>query len=212
MESELVTGLRPSSLNESHSHGGFGPYSKLALIGCLTAFLVMTIRLLHLKHRVNLFDCYIDAGHRWRKGEPIYTSHNGMGFVYSPLSAAWFAALSFIPVWMGRVLWLLTNIALLLGGTHAVMRENVFPVALDRARALVFILLLPLSLASLDVAQSNSALIGLLLIAVAMASAERWTLCVIAICIATYLKIYPMALGLLLCLIKPGKVAWREWH
>lgn len=171
--------------------------------------LVLITRMLRLKHRVTLFDCYIDAGHRWRSGEPIYTSHNGMGFVYSPLSAAWFAAFTFIPVWMGKVLWLLTNIALLLGGTLAVIRKDVFPVVSDRARALVLILLLPLSMAGLDVAQSNSALIGLLLIAVAMASAESWTLCVIAICIATYLKIYPMALGLLLCLLIPGKVPWR---
>jgi hypothetical protein len=209
MESGLVTGLRPSSPGERRSRCVLGPYSKLALISWLTAFLVMSIRLLRLTHRGTLFDCYIDAGHRWRNGAPIYTSHKGMGFVYSPLSAAYFAALSFFPAWMGKVLWLLTNIALLLGGTYAVMRENLFCIARDRARALVFVILLPLSLAGLDVAQSNSALIGLLLIAVAMASAERWTLCVIAICLATYLKIYPMALGLLLCLYKPGKVTWR---
>jgi hypothetical protein len=199
----------PGPSRERGHRCGFGLYTKLAFIAWAAASLVLIIRLLHLTHRATTFGVYFAAGQRWRNGEPVYASHNGMGFVYSPLCAAYFAAYSFFPMWIGGIVWLLTNIGLLVGGTYAVMRESVFNIASDRARALVLILMLPLSLPSLDVAQSNAAMIGLLLLAIAMAMRERWTLCVIAICAASYLKIYPVVLGLVLCLYQPGKVAWR---
>ena len=69
--------------------------------------------------------------------------------------------------------------------------------------------MLPLSLASLDVAQANSAVIGLLLMAAAAAKHERWMLSAGAISVATYLKIYPLAFGLLLCIYEPRRMTWR---
>jgi hypothetical protein len=187
----------------------FGPWTVAALFGWSIAFLILTIRMFRLVHRGTTFDCYIDAGQAWRDSRAVYVDRHGMGFVYSPLIAAYFAIYAFFPVWMGKVAWLLTNLGLLLSGTWAVMRENVFRIDSDRARALVLILLLPLSLAGLDVAQSNSAMIGLLLLAIAFAAREKWTLCVIAISIATYLKLYPLALGLTLCVYRPREVPWR---
>ncbi len=186
-----------------------GPYTTLALVAWGVAAVILSIRLCHLSHRGTTYGCYITAGQHWRAGEPVYTATNGMGFVYSPLWAAYFAAYSYLPGWMGAIAWLLTNIGLLVGGTYAVMRASVFRIASDGGRALVLFLVMPLALASLDVAQSNAALTGLLLIAVAMAMRGRWTLCVIAICLASYLKIYPLALGLVLCLYEPRKAPWR---
>jgi len=186
-----------------------GAFTQAAFVGWAIALLVMIIRILRLTHRGTTFGCFIDAGHHWRNGEPIYIHRSGMGFVYSPLFAAYFAIYSFLPLWAGKILWLLTNVGLLVGGTWSAMWAGVFRIPSDRARALVLILLLPLSLANLDVAQSNSALIGLLLFAVALASRERWMLSAVAICIATYLKIYPLVFGLVLCVYEPRKVPWR---
>jgi len=200
---------RAGSPRKTEPRSSIGPYTRLAFFGLGAAFLILGIRLLHLTHRITTFSCYLDAGLRWRDGGPIYNNGEGMGFVYSPLIAAYFAAYTFLPVWMGKMVWLLTNEGLLAWGTYAVIREGVFRIASDRARALVLILLLPFSMASLDVAQSNSALIGLMLIAVALAARERWTLCVIALALAVYLKIYPLVLGLVLCVYAPGKVTWR---
>jgi len=58
-------------------------------------------------------------------------------------------------MWIGGIVWLLTNIGLLVGGTYAVMREKRVNIASDRARALSPDLMLPLSLPSLTVAQSQ---------------------------------------------------------
>ena len=208
---DAIVGLRDEAIipGDRSPDNGMGPWTKAAFAVWAAAFLILTIRLFHLAHRVTTFSCFIAAGRAWRHGEPIYTNHSGMGFVYSPLWAAYFAIYSYFPMRIGEIVWLLSNIILLLAGTYAVMRDGVYRIASDRGRALVLILLLPLSLASLDVAQSNSALIGLLLIATAMAMQERWTLCVIAICIASYLKIYPLVLGLVLCLYQPRKVTFR---
>jgi hypothetical protein len=174
-----------------------------------TALVVVAFRLLHLSHAGATYRCYIGAGESWRAGRPIYGYTGGSPFVYGPLIAAYFAAYTFVPLWFGKIVWLLTNVALLIGGMFAVLRAGVFPIASDKGRALVFILLLPLSLANLDISQANPALAGLLLIAIAAAARERWFLCAIAIGIATYLKIYPLALGLLLCVHAPGKITLR---
>ena len=204
-----MMGNEASSGGGKERRAGMGFYTKLAFLVWLVVSAILAFRLRHLPHRVTTFSTYLTAGFAWRDGQPIYTNSRGMGFVYSPLIAAYFAAYSFLPMWPGQILWLLTNVVLLVGGTYAVMRESVFFIRSDRGRALVLLLLLPLTLASLDVAQANAALIGLLLVAIALAIRGRWTLCVIAVCIAAYLKIYPLALGLLLCLYRPRKVPWR---
>lgn len=198
-----------SSMRDPDRRSGLGPYTKAAFVAWAAVSVVLAVRMMHLSHRVTTYSTYVMAGTHWRDGTPIYTAHNGMGFVYGPLWAAYFAIYSFFPARIGEIAWLLTNVGLLVGGTYAAMRESVFRIRADWARGLALLLLLPLSLASLDVAQSNSALIGLLLIAVAMAMRRRWTLCVIAICLGSYLKIYPLALGLVLCVYQPRKVAWR---
>ena len=96
-------------LQQQETDDGIGAYTRLAFAAWAAAFLILTIRMCHLIHRVTTFNCFITAGRSWRDGLPIYTCHSGMGFVYSPLWAACFAIYSCLPVRIGEIVWLLSN-------------------------------------------------------------------------------------------------------
>ncbi len=155
----------------------------------------------------DVFGTYLDAGHRWLAGESLYTYTRG--FVYSPLVAAFFSLFSWLPVTLGSTLWRLLNAALFVGAIfwwlHASVRDRI-P---DRIHWFVFLLVLPLSLGNFNNGQVNPMIIGLLMIAILSAYDERWMLSGLAIGCATYLKIYPLSVGLLLVLLYPRKLGWR---
>jgi hypothetical protein len=73
----------------------------------------------------------------------------------------------------------------------------------------VFLLCLPLAIGSLNNAQSNPLVLGLLLIAAAAVVKRRWAISTIAVTLATCFKLYPIAFGLLLLLIYPRRIGWR---
>src|SRR5207237_4342299 len=75
--------------------------------------------------------------------------------------------------------------------------------------AILFLLILPLSLGSLHNGQPNTLIIGLLLAALAGCAGERWNLAAACLALATALKIYPLALGLLLAVLYPRRLAPR---
>lgn len=72
-------------------------------------------------------------------------------------------------------------------------------------RACAHLLLVPLALGNLDVAQANPLVIGLLMGAVSSAQAHRWARAALCVAVATSFKIYPLSLGLLLILIAPPR-------
>ena len=74
---------------------------------------------------------------------------------------------------------------------------------------LVFLLILPLSLGNFNNGQVNPMIIGLLMMAILAAHEKRWTLSAVALGFSTYLKIYPLSVGLLLVLLYPRQLGWR---
>jgi hypothetical protein len=81
---------------------------------------------------------------------------------------------------------------------------------LDQSRiAVVLFLVWPASAANLNNAQSNPLLLGLMLTATACAARQRWTWAAILTAAASWLKVYPIALALLFCLLEPRRFAGR---
>jgi hypothetical protein len=71
----------------------------------------------------------------------------------------------------------------------------------------LFLLLVPLALGSINNAQPNPLLTGLLLAALAAAGSGRWTASALCVALAAAFKVYPLALGLLLVLVYPRRFA-----
>ena len=78
-----------------------------------------------------------------------------------------------------------------------------------RERSQFFLLLLPLSLGNINNGQSNVLLVGLLLSGVAAALVERWNVAAGCLAAASFFKVYPLAVGLLLVLSFPRRLAIR---
>src|SRR5437868_1652934 len=78
-----------------------------------------------------------------------------------------------------------------------------------RRRGLLLLFTVPGALLSLNNGQLNLPVIGLLLVMVAAAARERWTLAAVVAAGAVLLKIYPVAVALLLAVQHPRKFGPR---
>jgi hypothetical protein len=200
----METTIRPSTAETSKT-AGF--WNTSACIVWTAALLVVIVRTLLLTHRGTSFGTYNLAGLHWIHGENVYSQW--MGFVYSPVVAAFFAAFAFVPFALGSVLWQLLNGAVLLGGLTAILMVKLFPGINQRNFGISHLLLVPLAIGNIDIDQANPLVAGLLLLAIAAVHVERWNGAALCIAIATVFKVYPIAVGLLICLIAPRRFGWR---
>jgi Glycosyltransferase family 87 len=180
----------------------------LVTIGIWAAVLLAVwIRIGLLSHSHDVFQTYVDAGRKWTAGQPLYSYTRG--FVYSPLVAAFFALFSWLPVSFGSVLWRQLTAAIFIWAIFWWLQAEINRRIPKSSYWLVFLLILPLSLGNFNNGQVNPMIIGLLMIAILAAHEERWTLSAVALGFSTYLKIYPLSVGLLLVLLYPRQLGWR---
>ncbi len=170
------------------------------------ALIVLAARPLLVSKRGTSFDTYGLAGSHWLHGEDLYA--HWMGFVYSPLVAAVFAPFAFLPPAIANVVWRLINTAVLLGGVTALFRSNLFPGIKSQRIGIAYLLLAPLALGNIDISQANPLVAGLIMLAIAAVYTERWNYAALCIGLATFFKIYPLAVGLLICVISPSACAF----
>ncbi len=182
-------------------------WNKCAWIVWTAVLVVLILRPLLLSHRGTSYDTYQFAGSHWLHGENIYS--HWMGFVYSPVVAAFFAPFAYMPSPLANILWRILNAAFLLGGLAAILKTNLFPGIKQSNFGILYILLMPLAVGNIDISQANPLVEGLLLLAIAAVYAERWNSAAFCVAIATCFKIYPIAVGLLICLIAPKRFSWR---
>jgi hypothetical protein len=195
----------------------------------LAVILGVTIRGMIAPHQNSVFLVFRDAGRAWLAGQPLY-SHVGK-YLYSPLAAALFAPFALLPDWAASAVWrLATGLAYLFAvfywfGRYSGNGRDEFPLIRGRfgtkssavkqrpdERELVptvLALLLPLSIGNLNNGQASPLIIALLICGCLAAIDQRWTLAAGCIAIATFFKIYPLAIGLLLAVIEPRKLTWR---
>lgn len=157
--------------------------------------------------RPNSLTTYLTGGSAWAASQPLYM--NWRGFVYPPPIAWFFSLFAHLPLLLSALLWHILTAAVFLAGLVALLRSGVFHRIPHGSRGLVFLGVLPLSIGNLDNSQANPLIIGLMMLSVAAMASEAWTLCALAISIATAFKVYPLALALLLCLLRPRQLAWR---
>ena len=150
---------------------------------------------------------YLTGGMAWRESQPLYT--NWRGFLYPPVIAWFFGLFTRMPAGVAAVLWRMLAAGTYLAGLGMLLRAGVFRRIPEGRRGLVFLGALPLSIGNIDNGQANPLIAGLMMLAVASAGWEAWSVCAVAIGIATAFKIYPLALGMLLCVARPRELTWR---
>jgi hypothetical protein len=182
-------------------------WSKCAWVVWAVVLVILILRPILLSHRGTSFDTYHLAGSHWLQGGDVYTQW--MGFVYSPVVAAFFAPFAYLPVPWANILWRLLNAVVLLAGLTAIVKTDLFNGIKEKNYGLLYILLAPLAIGNIDISQANPLVEGLLLLAIAAVYTERWNSAALCVAVATCFKIYPIAVGLLIFLIAPRRFSWR---
>ena len=201
------------AVSESRSAGfpgrlkGLGAWNIGALAVWIVIFLGLAIRTLANPNRATAFTVYRLAGIHWLNTQHLYGDWRG--FVYSPLAAVCFTPFGLLPPAWGNLCWTWLNAAIFLFGVRALMSSGIYPGIKPQCHGIVYLLLVPLVLGNLDTGQANPTVIGLVLLAVAAVPAERWGVAALCVAAATYLKIYPLAAGLILFLMAPRRLGWR---
>jgi hypothetical protein len=182
----------------------------VAILLWAITYLVLCGRTLVLKVDLHsVFPVFTSAARNWLSGRDLYVRGRAEDFRYSPAVAAFFVPFEILPLKIGEFLWRSLNFAALVGGLLYCCRIGLPRKLTPNQQAAVFLLALPMSVGSLNNAQSNPLVMGLMLIAVAAVIDRRWTLCAITITIATLFKLYPVSVGLLLVLLYPKRLGWR---
>jgi hypothetical protein len=155
----------------------------------------------------SVYPIFAGAARHWLAGANLYQPTEEP-YRYSPLVAVLLVPFSLLPDGLGGVAWRLLNAGVFLGAVGWWSRA-VFGPGSGSRQTLLFLLILPLSVGSLNNGQSNALVVGLLLAAVASVSSGRWRLAAGCTALATLFKLYPIAVGLLLAVAYPRRFAGR---
>jgi hypothetical protein len=156
----------------------------------------------------SVYPIFASAARNLLAGTDLYGG-NGDPYRYSPLVAAVFVPFSCCPDWLGGVLWRLLNAAVYLLA-FAWWCRVVLPRSLTVGQqAILYLLIVPLSVGSLNNAQSNPLILGLLLAGVAGVACRHWNWASGCLAAACLFKVYPVAIALLLTALYPRRLGGR---
>jgi hypothetical protein len=183
-------------------------WQRLAIFVWTTIVLLVCVRgLLHARSNT-VYPIFADAARDFVAGADLYRGRHSP-YRYSPLVAALLIPFSLFPDSLGGLLWRLLNAGIYLAA-FAWWCRVVLPSALTASQqALLYLLIVPLSVGSLNNAQSNPLVLGLLLAGVAAVAQQRWNLASGCLALACLFKIYPLAVGLLLAALYPRRLGGR---
>lgn len=186
-------------------------WERLAWTVWVAAVFIVCVRSALQPEKRTVLPIYLGAGQCWLAGGKLYQliETNQDIFRYSPLAAACFAPLSMLPASAAAVCWRLLSAGALVTALLWWF-QGVAPRRQGRTCIALFMLLIwPMALPSLNNGQVNLVLLSLVLAAVAATASERFNLAAVCLAAACWLKIYPIALGLLLTIVYPRRLGPR---
>ncbi|HYV38978.1 MAG TPA: glycosyltransferase family 87 protein [Gemmataceae bacterium] len=164
--------------------------------------------------RNTVYPIFATAAREWGQGVDMYDltiprDHNER-FRYAPIVAVALTPYTLLPDEVGGVIWRLFNLGICCAGAVA-FTYCVFPGPArlnGKAAAVLALLVLPLSIGSINNAQANVLVVGCLLLAAAAVVQRRWTWSAAVLAVAILFKIYPLSVAGLLLLVRP-RLGWR---
>jgi len=152
---------------------------------------------------------YQKAALDWLEGRNLYKNDSGEPYRYHPAVAVSFVPWTALPARVAEILWRWLGVALLLWGLSSWLR-HMLPQPLSPPRyGMLLLLSAPLALQSINNAQINTHLIGMILLGLVSAFRQRWNQAALLLAAAAIFKIYPIAVGLLLAALFFRQFAFR---
>ncbi|MFO0849477.1 MAG: glycosyltransferase family 87 protein [Gemmataceae bacterium] len=157
--------------------------------------------------RASVVPIYLDAGERWRAGASLYEHHPGLDVYRNPPGvAAGFAALTPLPPKVAAILWRLGCGAALLTGLVRFRRVVAPDLSADRAAAL-YALAAVLAVPAVNNGQVNILVAAGGLHGAAAVARGRWWAAALWFAVGGWLKVYPLAVGMLAAVVAPRRLA-----
>ena len=152
---------------------------------------------------------YLAAGEHWLRGESLYAPAQGLDVYRNPpVIAAGFAMLTPLPEKLAGLLVRGVSVALFLTGLHRV-RKTLLPTWSASRVGWLFALALVPAVPSVNNGQLNLLIAALALHGIAAAATGRWSAAAAWLGVAGWVKVYPLALGLLVALVAPRTFALK---
>jgi hypothetical protein len=202
MKAGANPGMTAASRDSGPSRNGA---LRLAAALWITAIVVILAHVWLKPNSNTLYKVFRAGGARWLAGVDLYPKVDE--YIYSPFAAAFFAPFALLPDRIAGILWRLLSVGVYLGPFAAWLKRA--PALTANRAAIAWILLLPLSVGDIYNGQANPLVIGLLMGAILACRGERWMVAALCVGVATYFKVYPLAMGLLLCVLHPRAFPWR---
>jgi hypothetical protein len=181
--------------------------NRVALIAWALWIIAVLAILIHVglkPHSNTLYKVFHDGGARWMASQNLYPKVDE--YIYSPFAAAFFAPFTLLPDSVAGILWRVLTIGVYAGACFVWIRRERRADA--GAQGFAWIIILPLSVGDLFNGQANPLVIGLLMLAIMGCREHRYFAAALCVGVATYFKIYPLAVGMLLAVLHP-RFAWR---
>src|SRR5438132_8575667 len=156
-----------------------------------------------------VYDIYARACQHWWTGQDLYRALGTDYYRYSPLFAISMTPWALLRDSWGGALWRIFSGLLYAAGLRAWAGKTLSEGSSQWQRAALFMLVLPLSLHSMQNGQANVVMLAALLLGLAAASTEKWNQAAGWLALATLIKGYPLALALLLAALYPRRFLFR---
>jgi hypothetical protein len=188
-------------------------WQRIALLAWIVVALMAVGRAALIGHprHAGCYKIYADAGRHWWAGEDLYEARSGLDlFRYSPLVASCFVPFAALPDMQGSALLRVANVGVFCAAFGCWMRWSVPVILTTGQRAALWLLALPLAVHSLVDVQTNALTVGLILLAMTAAASRHWIITAALLIFACSIKVYPLALVLLLVAMYPRQMGLRS--
>lgn len=181
-------------------------WERIALGAWILLALGITLRLVFAADlaRQNVYlKVFAPAAEAFQARLPLYTESSG--FRYPPACAWMLGIFEAMGPLVGSIVWRLCNMAVLFAGVRACVRLGLPTQLRSGERAFLLAVTALLGIGGLNNGQANALMLGCILLAAAAAFAGRKNAPAGLVSLATSIKVYPFAFGMVLSVLRPQR-------
>jgi hypothetical protein len=152
---------------------------------------------------------YLAAGERWLDSDALYPAVSGHDLYRNPPGVAvLFIPFTWLPTKLAEIVWRICCLIPYLFGIWGLIRYGLPPLS-EWRRAWLWVFAAVLVLPAFNNGQINVLIVASALCGVTACVCQRWWIAAGWLSFAGWLKVYPLAIGLLCILVVPRKLIWR---
>ena len=174
-------------------------------VGFSVALLCKTI-VSPLKHTT--FPLFVDATRLWWSSGQPYVAFS-FEYRYSPTFLAAFTPFAVLPYTIGGMIWSLANVVLLIYAMRQLMQHLLLRRWNPLQQSVFLAIVLLISVRSLWAAQCNTMIVSLGCLAAVVVVQQRWGMAALWLSIPVYIKVWPIALLMLMVACWPRQLLGR---